>query len=286
MFRASGWIGADHRRHVVLPDRPGRLDVPALPDAGRGPGRAGERRPEPAGPGQVQRGLSSAGGGRLVLRPGAGGRRAEAPGGAGPGAPRHGAGQRRRHHADGAPHDLPGHRRDARADDRAGRHGLRDDPVLPRHRHGRLVAPGERPRPGDLDGALRHPGGDRGLDPGDLLPRAVPQPDRAALAGGRDDGRAAAGAIRAGGADDRADLGTGHRRRTDPSGALAARAIPSPSAPRWRRAPRPAAEGGRRCPPPSRRRPSNRIDATRSTIPESGASCRADIARAHRPRSI
>ena len=49
-----------------------------------------------------------------------------------------------------------------------------------------------------LDGALRHPRGHRHLDPGHLLLLDVPQPDRAALAGGGDGGRAVAGAVRAG----------------------------------------------------------------------------------------
>ena len=60
------------------------------------------------------------------------------------------------------------------------------------------LAPGQPARGGDLDGAVRHARGNRDLDSGDLLLRHVPQPDRAAVAGGGDDGRALARAVRAG----------------------------------------------------------------------------------------
>ena len=58
---------------------------------------------------------------------------------------------------------------------------------------------------GHFDGAVRHAGRDRDLDPGDLFLRHVPQPRRTAVAGGGDDGRALAGAVRAGRAAGRAD---------------------------------------------------------------------------------
>ena len=60
------------------------------------------------------------------------------------------------------------------------------------------IAPGQPARGRDLDGPVRHARGDRRLDSGDLFLRDVPQPDRPAVAGGGDGGRAAAGAVRAG----------------------------------------------------------------------------------------
>ena len=67
---------------------------------------------------------------------------------------------------------------------------------------------------GDLDGPVRHARRDRPLDPGDLLLRPLPQPDRPALAGGGDGGRAAPGAVRAGRP---AAAPAGRRRRRRPS---------------------------------------------------------------------
>ena len=46
-------------------------------------------------------------------------------------------------------------------DDRPGGDGLRHDPRLPGHRHGRVVAAGQPARRGDLDGPVRDPRGDR-----------------------------------------------------------------------------------------------------------------------------
>ena len=54
---------------------------------------------------------------------------------------------------DGAPDDLPGDRRHARADDRAGRDGLRDDPELPGDRDLGRDAAGDPTGRRDLDGA-------------------------------------------------------------------------------------------------------------------------------------
>ena len=78
MIRASGPIGVVIAADVVLPDRAGGLDGPALSAPVVAPQRAGRRRPGPAGPDEVQRGLSPAGGGRVVPGPGAGGRSAQA----------------------------------------------------------------------------------------------------------------------------------------------------------------------------------------------------------------
>ena len=131
---------------------------------------------------------------------------------------------------------------------------------------GGLVAPGQPARRGDLDGALRHARGDRAVDPGDLLLRAVPQPDRAAVAGGGDDrpSRCSSSSRRACG------CGAGpiepgpppHRRRRPPhahpfavSAALAARPpCPAPAAPA---SPRPASAVAR--PRVELARPSSRI---------------------------
>ncbi len=134
-------------------------------------------------------------------------------------------------HGDGASHDLPGHRGDARADDRAGGDGLRHDHGLPGHRTRGQLAPGQPARGGDLDGSVRDPRGNRDLDSGDLLLRHVPQPDRAAVAGGGDDGRALAGTVRAGRAAGAAE--PDHQPWPGP-GAIGTSLIPSPSAQPWR----------------------------------------------------
>ncbi len=168
---------------------------------------------------KLQRGLSAPAGRPVVPGERAGGRGAQAAGGPGPGPARHGTRQRRRHDADGTPHDLSGNRGDARADDRAGRDRLRDDQVLPGHRDGGLLAPGQPARRGDLDGAVRHARGDRAVDPGDLLLRVVPQPDRAAVAGSGDDRRAPARAVRAGRAVVVGEFGRRPGRRAVPPGA-------------------------------------------------------------------
>ena len=75
-----------------------------------------------------------------------------------------------------------------------------------------LVAAGERTGRGDLDGAVRHAGRDRDVDPGDLFLRGLSQPDRPALARSGDGGRVAPGTVRA--------------RRPGTSHPLAAAAVP------------------------------------------------------------